>query len=114
MKVTNNSPGVQGVQTGSGCVYLKPGQSRDLSLSPDAEARIRRLPFIKVEADVVAPVPSLESSSDSDPGDEQEASGGAPADDKLTLIADLAALGIKADRRWSVAKLTDAMAEALK
>lgn len=46
MDVTNNAPGLQGVHTESGVVYLKPRQTSRLSFSEGQEARARRLPFL--------------------------------------------------------------------
>ncbi|MEP9376200.1 hypothetical protein ABLE91_05765 [Aquabacter sp. CN5-332] len=46
MDVTNKAPGLQGVHTSTGVVYLKPGQTRDLTFGEGQEKRARRLPFL--------------------------------------------------------------------
>ena len=101
MKVTNNSKALQGVHTETGLVYISPGQSRDIALSPEGEALARRLPFLtfgEAEAPEVAP----------------KASEALRVADKEKLIAELAELGVKADKRWSIDKLNEALEAATK
>ena len=50
MKVTNNSPALQGVHSVSGVVYIKPGASRDVDFSDQGLKQAKRLPFLAIGA----------------------------------------------------------------
>ena len=60
MKVTNNAPGLQGVRTKKGVVYLKPGQTRDLEFDKDGLKRLRKLGFFTFGEQVEAEEPEEE------------------------------------------------------
>lgn len=100
MLVKNNAPGLQGFHTAKGVVYLKPGHSRDLDLTEDGERLAKRLPFVALGEIEEAPKPLKAN----DPPAKQT--------EKELLLEELAALGIQADKRTSVAKLKEALEEA--
>lgn len=49
MKVTNNAKRLEGVQTETGMVYLKPDETRDLKLTDAGLKLAARLPYIGLE-----------------------------------------------------------------
>lgn len=51
MKIKNTSAAPQGVHTTNGLEWLQPGQTRTLDVAPEYEARVKKLPFLKVLAD---------------------------------------------------------------
>lgn len=51
MKIKNTSAAPQGVHTTNGLEWLQPGQTRTLDVASEYEARVKKLPFLKVLAD---------------------------------------------------------------
>ncbi|MBI6621196.1 hypothetical protein YA0783_23135 [Pseudomonas corrugata] len=49
MKVTNNSKALQGVHTALGVVYIQPGETKDVELTPEGHKGASRLSFLSVE-----------------------------------------------------------------
>ncbi|WP_085026884.1 hypothetical protein [Ensifer aridi] len=47
MKVTNNSPALQGVRSKGRAVYIHPGETRDVDLEGVDLDKAKRLPFLK-------------------------------------------------------------------
>ncbi|OSN39556.1 hypothetical protein [Pseudomonas syringae] len=90
MKVTNNSKAMQGVYSASGVVYVLPGQSLEVDLTPEGHKGASRLKFLSIEGDVP------ESKSD----------------DKAELLAKLKALGIEAGKNSGIETLQKRLAEA--
>ncbi|BBP60365.1 hypothetical protein [Pseudomonas sp. St316] len=74
MKVTNNSKALQGVHTALGVVFIQPGETKDVDLTPEGHKGASRLSFLSVEGKVPA-------------GD---------GDERAELFAKLKALGIDA------------------
>lgn len=48
--IKNNSAALQGVPGAGGLVYIRPGHERPVDLSEEAEARVKRLPFLHLTA----------------------------------------------------------------
>ncbi|MEG5263237.1 hypothetical protein TRP66_02910 [Pseudomonas sp. JDS28PS106] len=92
MKVTNNSKAPQGVHTGVGVVFIRPGESRDVELSVDGHKQASRLKFLSVS------------------GAAPKAEGG--NSEKELLLAKLKALDIEAGKNSSVESLQKRLAEA--
>ena len=92
MKVTNNSKAPQGVHTGAGVVFIRPGESRDVELSADGHKQASRLKFLSVS------------------GAAPKAEGG--ESEKDALLAKLKALGIEAGKNSGVETLQKRLAEA--
>jgi hypothetical protein len=92
MKVTNNSKAPQGVRTGAGVVFIRPGESRDVELSADGHKQASRLKFLSVAG--AAPMAQ---------GGESE---------KDALLAKLKALGIEAGKNSGLETLQRRLAEA--
>lgn len=92
MKVTNNSKAPQGVHTGVGVVFIRPGESRDVELSVDGHKQASRLSFLKL----VGAAPKAEG------GDSE----------KEALLAKLKALGVEAGKNSSVETLQKRLVEA--
>ena len=94
MKVTNNSKALQGVHTTAGVVYVLPGETQDLDLTPEGHKGASRLAFMSVDGKVPA----------------------ADGEEKAELLAKLKALGIDAAGNSRVEtlrkKLEDAEAAA--
>lgn len=91
MKVTNNSKALQGVHTTDGVVYILPGQTQDIDLTPEGHKGASRLAFMSVE-------------------------GKAPAsdgDERTELFAKLKALGIDAAGNSKTETLQKKLDEAL-
>lgn len=91
MKVTNNSKALQGVHTTAGVVYILPGQTQDIDLTPEGHKGASRLAFMSVE-------------------------GKAPAsdgDERNELFAKLKALGIDAAGNSKTETLQKKLDEAL-
>lgn len=91
MKVTNNSKALQGVHTTDGVVYILPGQTQDIDLTPEGHKGASRLAFMSVE-------------------------GKAPAsdgDERTELFAKLKALGIDAAGNSKTETLQKKLGEAL-
>lgn len=91
MKVTNNSKALQGVHTTAGVVYILPGQTQDIDLTPEGHKGASRLAFMTVE-------------------------GKAPAsdgDERTELFAKLKALGIDAAGNSKTETLQKKLDEAL-
>ena len=74
MKVTNNSKALQGVHTTDGVVYILPGKTKEVDLTPEGHKGASRLAFLSVEGKAPA-------------GD---------GDERTELFAKLKALGIDA------------------
>ena len=74
MKVTNNSKALQGVHTTDGVVYVLPGETKEVDLTPEGHKGASRLAFLSVEGKAPA-------------GD---------GDERTELFAKLKALGIDA------------------
>nr|WP_085026920.1 hypothetical protein [Ensifer aridi] len=55
MKVTNNSPALQGVRSKGRAVYIPPDETRDVDLEGVELDTAKRLPFLKIEG-VSSPV----------------------------------------------------------
>lgn len=95
MKVTNNSKALQGVHTTAGVVYVLPGETQDLDLTPEGHKGASRLAFLSVDGKAPA----------------------ADGDEKAELLAKLKALGIDAAGNSKVEtlrkKLEDAEAAAV-
>ena len=72
MKVTNNSKALQGVHTTEGVVYILPGKTKEVDLTPEGHKGASRLAFLSVEGKAPA-------------GD---------GDERTELFAKLKALGI--------------------
>lgn len=90
MKVTNNSKALQGVHTALGVVYIQPGETKDVDLTPEGHKGASRLAFLSVE-------------------------GKAPAsdgDERTELFAKLKALGIDAAGNSKVETLRKKLEEA--
>lgn len=51
MKITNNSEALQGINTVSGVVFLRPGETRDLDVNDVESALLRRHSFLSVEVE---------------------------------------------------------------
>jgi len=49
MKVTNNSPALQGVRSKGRAVYIQPGQTRDVDLEGVDLDKAKRLSFLTIE-----------------------------------------------------------------
>lgn len=49
MKVTNNSKALQGVHTSLGVVFIQPGETKDVELTPEGHKGASRLSFLSVE-----------------------------------------------------------------
>ncbi|TKT79981.1 hypothetical protein [Aquamicrobium sp. LC103] len=61
MKVTNNSKALQGVYSAKGVIYLKPGETKEITFSDVGARQARRLPFLKLEGSPQrAAVPEVE------------------------------------------------------
>lgn len=91
MKVTNNSKALQGVHTTDGVVYILPGKTKEVDLTPEGHKGASRLAFLSVE-------------------------GKAPADDgdeRTELFAKLKALGIDAAGNSKTETLQKKLDEAL-
>ena len=91
MKVTNNSKALQGVHTTAGVVYILPGQTQDIDLTPEGHKGASRLAFMSVE-------------------------GKAPtgySDERAELFAKLKALGIDAAGNSRTETLQKKLDEAL-
>nr|WP_314572901.1 hypothetical protein [uncultured Pseudomonas sp.] len=91
MKVTNNSKALQGVHTTAGVVYILPGQTQDIDLTPEGHKGASRLAFMSVEGK--APT-----------GD---------SDERAELFAKLKALGIDAAGNSRTETLQKKLDEAL-
>jgi hypothetical protein len=90
MKVTNNSKALQGVHTTAGVVYVLPGETQDLDLTPEGHKGASRLDFMSVEGKAPA----------------------ADGDEKVELLAKLKALGIDAAGNSKVETLRKKLEEA--
>ncbi|MDR6949859.1 hypothetical protein J2Y39_004484 [Pseudomonas sp. 2957] len=90
MKVTNNSKALQGVHTTAGVVYVLPGETQDLDLTPEGHKGASRLVFMSVDGK--APT--------------------AGGDEKAELLAKLKALGIDAAGNSKVETLRKKLEEA--
>lgn len=90
MKVTNNSKALQGVHTTAGVVYVLPGETQDLDLTPEGHKGVSRLSFMSVDGK--APV--------------------ADGDEKTELLAKLKALGIDAAGNSKVETLRKKLEDA--
>ncbi|WP_353187473.1 hypothetical protein [Pseudomonas sp.] len=90
MKVTNNSKALQGVHTTAGVVYVLPGETQDLDLTPEGHKGASRLAFMSVDGK--APT--------------------ADGDEKAELLAKLKALGIDAAGNSKVETLRKKLEEA--
>lgn len=51
MKITNNSEALQGINTVSGVIYIRPGETRDLDVNEVEAALLRRHSFLSVEVE---------------------------------------------------------------
>lgn len=91
MKVTNNSKALQGVHTTAGVVYILPGQTQDIELTPEGHKGASRLAFMSVEGKAPA-------------GD---------GDERNELFAKLKALGIDAAGNSKTETLQKKLDEAL-
>lgn len=61
MKVTNNSQALQGVQTSTGTVFIRPGDSKDVALTKAQAERAGRLRFLALKGSPIEdPAPSSE------------------------------------------------------
>ncbi|WP_309086399.1 hypothetical protein [Chelativorans sp.] len=47
MKVTNISKALQGVNTSTGQVYIRPGETKDVEFTKEGEKQAKRLSFLK-------------------------------------------------------------------
>lgn len=92
MKVTNNSKAPQGVHTGVGVVFIRPGESRDVELSVDGHKQASRLKFLSVSG----AAPKAEGADS----------------EKADLIAQLKALGIDVQPNSRVDTLRKKLEEA--
>jgi hypothetical protein len=90
MKVTNNSKALQGVHTTAGVVYVLPGETQDLDLTPEGHKGASRLAFMSVDGK--APT--------------------ADGEEKAELLAKLKALGIDAAGNSKVETLRKKLEEA--
>ncbi|WP_395598598.1 hypothetical protein AB4P95_05575 [Pseudomonas sp. A1437] len=90
MKVTNNSKALQGVHTTAGVVYVLPGETQDLDLTPEGHKGASRLAFMSVDGKAPA----------------------ADGDEKAELLAKLKALGIDAAGNSKVETLRKKLEEA--
>ncbi|WP_395599029.1 hypothetical protein AB4P95_11435 [Pseudomonas sp. A1437] len=90
MKVTNNSKALQGVHTTAGVVYVLPGETQDLDLTPEGHKGTSRLAFMSVDGKAPA----------------------ADGDEKAELLAKLKALGIDAAGNSKVETLRKKLEEA--
>lgn len=91
MKVTNNSKALQGVHTTDGVVYILPGETKEVDLTPEGHKGASRLAYLSVE-------------------------GKAPAsdgDERADLFAKLKALGIDAAGNSKTETLQKKLDEAL-
>lgn len=91
MKVTNNSKALQGVHTTDGVVYILPGETKEVDLTPEGHKGASRLAYLSVE-------------------------GKAPAsdgDERTDLFAKLKALGIDAAGNSKTETLQKKLDEAL-
>lgn len=69
MKITNNSPASQGIQTIAGLVYVRAGQARELDLTTDQAVRAGRIRGVTVEGKpVAAPVNDEKAKRNPDSG----------------------------------------------
>ncbi|WP_421547369.1 hypothetical protein [Pseudomonas sp. QD4] len=91
MKVTNNSKALQGVHTTDGVVYILPGETKEVDLTPEGHKGASRLAYLSVE-------------------------GKAPAsdgDERTDLFAKLKTLGIDAAGNSKTETLQKKLDEAL-
>lgn len=91
MKVTNNSKALQGVHTTDGVVYVLPGETKEVDLTPEGHKGASRLAFLSVEGKAHA-------------GD---------GDERTELFAKLKALGIDAAGNSKTETLQKKLDEAL-
>lgn len=91
MKVTNNSKALQGVHTTEGVVYILPGKTKEVDLTPEGHKGASRLAFLSVEGKAPA-------------GD---------GDERTELFAKLKALGIDAAGNSKTETLQKKLDEAL-
>ena len=91
MKVTNNSKALQGVHTTDGVVYVLPGETKEVDLTPEGHKGASRLTFLSVEGKAPA-------------GD---------GDERAELFAKLKALGIDAAGNSKTETLQKKLDEAL-
>ena len=91
MKVTNNSKALQGVHTTDGVVYVLPGETKEVDLTPEGHKGASRLAFLSVEGKAPA-------------GD---------GDERTELFAKLKALGIDAAGNSKTETLQKRLDEAL-
>ena len=91
MKVTNNSKALQGVHTTDGVVYILPGKTKEVDLTPEGHKGASRLTFLSVEGKAPA-------------GD---------GDERTELFAKLKALGIDAAGNSKTETLQKKLDEAL-
>lgn len=91
MKVTNNSKALQGVHTTDGVVYILPGKTKEVDLTPEGHKGASRLAFLSVEDKAPA-------------GD---------GDERTELFAKLKALGIDAAGNSKTETLQKKLDEAL-
>ena len=91
MKVTNSSKALQGVHTTDGVVYILPGETKEVDLTPEGHKGASRLTFLSVEGKAPA-------------GD---------GDERAELFAKLKALGIDAAGNSKTETLQKKLDEAL-
>jgi len=91
MKVTNNSKALQGVHTAQGVVFIQPGETKDVELTPEGHKGASRLSFLSVEGKAPA-------------GD---------GDERADLFAKLKELGIDAAGNSKTETLQKKLDEAL-
>lgn len=91
MKVTNSSKALQGVHTTDGVVYILPGETKEVDLTPEGHKGASRLTFLSVEGKAPA-------------GD---------GDERAELFAKLKALGIDAAGNSKTETLQKRLDEAL-
>ncbi|OJT30238.1 hypothetical protein BOP96_12365 [Pseudomonas sp. FSL W5-0203] len=91
MKVTNNSKALQGVHTTDGVVYVLPGETKEVDLTPEGHKGASRLAFLSVEGKAPA-------------GD---------GDERTELFAKLKVLGIDAAGNSRTETLQKKLDEAL-
>lgn len=91
MKVTNNSKALQGVHTALGVVFIQPGETKDVELTPEGHKGASRLSFLSVEGKAPA-------------GD---------GDERAELFAKLKELGIDAAGNSKTETLQKKLDEAL-
>jgi len=91
MKVTNNSKALQGVHTAMGVVFIAPGETKDVELTPEGHKGVSRLSFLSVEGKAPA-------------GD---------SDERAELFAKLKDLGIDAAGNSKTETLQKKLDEAL-